>query len=120
MTRRTDRINGILRQEISQLVSRDLNDPRLSGLVTITRVETSEDLHYAKVFVSIMGDQGAKDMVLQGMGSASGFIRRELRSRLTLKQIPEISYHLDDTLDQAEHILELIDKIGDGPPSQAI
>lgn len=119
MTRRTDRINGILRQEISQLVSRDLNDPRLSGLVTITRVETTEDLHYAKVYVSIMGDRDAKDMVLQGMGSASGFIRRELRSRLTLKQIPEISYYLDDTLDQAEHILELIDKIGDGPSSQA-
>jgi ribosome-binding factor A len=118
MTRRTDRINGILRQEISQLVSRDLNDPRLSGLVTITRVETSEDLHYAKVFVSIMGDREAKDTALQGMGSASGFIRRELRSRLTLKQVPELTYYLDESLDEAEHILKLMDKVGDGPSPQ--
>ena len=110
MTRRTDRINGFLRQEISQLVSRELNDPRLSGVVTITRVETSEDLHYAKVYISILGDQEAKETVLRGMGSAGGFIRRELRSRITLRHVPEIRFLLDESLDETEHILRLMDE----------
>ena len=119
MTRRTDRINGVLRQEISQLVSWELNDPRLSGVVTITRVETSEDLRYAKVYVSVLGDQDAKDSMIKGVVSASGFIRRELRSRITLKQVPEIRFLLDESLDDAEHILNLMDQLTPGPPRQS-
>ena len=66
MSRRTDRINGLLRQEISRLLSRELNDPRLSGVVSITRVETSSDLRISRVYVSVLGGSDDKDAVLKG------------------------------------------------------
>ena len=111
MTRRTDRVNELLRQEISQLLSRDLNDPRLSGLVSITQVETTSDLRHARVFVSVFGYRQNKDDVLNGISSAARFLRRELGERLSLRYIPELKFVLDDSLDKAEHIYEVMDQL---------
>ena len=111
MTRRTDRVNGLLRQEISQLVSRDLSDPRLSGVVSITQVDTTGDLRHARVFISVLGTTEKKEQVLKGIHSASGFIRRELKGRLSLKFVPELSFQLDQSMEQAEHMLDVIDRI---------
>ena len=66
MTRRTDRVNGLLRQEISQLVAWELRDPRLSGIVSITQVDTSADLRHARVFVSVLGNREGKETVPEG------------------------------------------------------
>ena len=110
MTRRTDRINGLLRQEISQLLSRELNDPRLSGVVSITRVEISTDLRYARVFVSVLGNRDERETVLRGIDSATGFMRRELRDRLSLRYIPEFKFILDDSIAEAENIFRLMDR----------
>ena len=116
MTRRTDRINGLLRQEISQLLSRELDDPRLSGVVSITRVEISADLRHARVYVSVLGTQGEKESVLSGINSALGFMRRELRVRLSLKYIPELKFTLDESIEEAEYIFGLMDRLSvDGP-----
>jgi ribosome-binding factor A len=109
VSRRTDRINGLLRQEISLLLSRDLNDPRLSGVVSITRVETSADLRVSRVYVSVLGDPDDKDSVLKGISSASGFIRREMRDRLSLKHIPDLRFTLDESMEEAQHIQRLMD-----------
>ena len=111
MTRRTDRVNGLLRQEISNLLSRELNDPRLSGVVSITQVKTSSDLRYATVYVSVMGKREEKDMALEGISSATGFMRRELRGRVSLRYIPELKFILDESLDNAERIFGLMDSI---------
>ena len=111
MTRRTDRVNGLLRQEISNLLSRELNDPRLSGVVSITQVRTSSDLRYAAVYVSVMGKREEKDMALEGISSATGFMRRELRGRVSLRYIPELKFILDESLDNAERIFGLMDSI---------
>ena len=117
MTRRTDRINGLLRQEISQLLSRDLNDPRLSGIVSITRVETSNDLRHSEVYVSVLGNREVKNTVLRGINSAGGFMRRELGERLSLRYIPELKFTLDESMEEADHILRLMDQLlPDGPP----
>ena len=117
MTRRTDRINGLLRQEISQLLSRELNDPRLSGVVSITKVETSGDLRYARVFVSVLGSRDGKGTVLSGISSASKFMRRELGERLSLRYIPELSFVLDESLEEADHIFRLMDGLStEAPP----
>ena len=117
MTRRTDRINGLLRQEISQLLSRDLNDPRLSGIVSITRVETSNDLRHSEVYVSVLGNREVKNTVLRGINSAGGFMRRELGERLSLRYIPELKFTLDESMEEADHILRLMDRLlPDGPP----
>ena len=111
MTRRTDRVNGLLRQEISNLLSRELNDPRLSGVVSITQVKTSSDLRYATVYVSVMGKREEKDMALEGISSATGFMRRELRGRVSLRYIPELKFILDESLDNADRIFGLMDSI---------
>ena len=116
MSRRTDRINGLLRQEISQLLSRELNDPRLSGLVTITQVDVTSDVRYAKVYVSVFGDGAQKEAALIGVISAKGFIRRELRGRLDLKFIPELKFILDETMEEADHIFRVLDTLAEDDP----
>ncbi len=111
MSRRTDRINGLLRQEISQMVARELNDPRLFGVVSITRVETTSDLRHARVFVSVLGKQEEKESVLQGINSAMGFMRKEMKARLSLKYIPELTFILDESMEEAEYIFKLMDRL---------
>ncbi len=110
MTRRIDRINGLLRQEISDLISKELNDPRLGGVVSVTYVDTSVDLSHARVHVSVFAQQDRKETVLNGIRSGLGFIRRELRGRLRLRHIPTLELVLDESLDEASHISQLIDQ----------
>ena len=117
MTRRTERVNELLRHELSQLIGRDLKDPRLAGIVTVTIVETSNDLKRARVSVSVMGSPKVKEATMRGITSASGYMRRELAKRLSLKYVPDLSFVLDDSLDQADHIYRLLDDrpSADGP-----
>ena len=76
MPRRVDRINELLRQEISQLLSRQIKDPRLDGVISITQVKTTNDLRNARVFISVMGDSAAKQSALAGIQSAATYLRR--------------------------------------------
>lgn len=108
MTRRVDRINGLLRQEISWLLSHTLKDPRISGVVSITKVDTAADLRHAKIFVSVMGDPHEKQEKLQGIESATGFMRRELRTSLSLRYVPELKFVLDESIEDAEHLFSLL------------
>ena len=110
MTRRTDRLNGLFRQEVSQILFQEMSDPRLRGVVSITQVETSMDLRYARVFLSVLGDQETKEKVLEGAGSAARILRRELRDRLSLKFIPEFTFVLDESIEKGEHVSRLIDR----------
>ena len=118
MSRRIDRINELLRQEISQLLARQIKDPRLHGVITITQVDVSNDLRNARVFLSVMGDSTAKQSALEGVQSAAAFIRRELRGRLTLRYTPFLSFALDDSLDQGNQILRLMDTIRDNSENE--
>lgn len=111
MTRRTERISSLIRQEISELLHEQVNDPRLRSFISITRVSTSVDLSHTKVFVSIFGEEVSKDEVLQGFAAASGFLRRQLASRLRLKHMPELSFHLDESIEKGARVLELIDEL---------
>ena len=111
MTRRTERINNLLRQEISDLLRRQIKDPRLSSFISVTKVVTSPDLRHAKVLVSVFGDEVQKEAVLQGFSAASGFFRRELAQRLTLRRIPELSFHADDSIEQGARVLKLINEL---------
>lgn len=113
MSRRTDRINGLLRQEISQLLSRQIKDPRLRGVISITQVKTAGDLRSATVFVSVLGDAATKHSALQGIQSASSFLRRELGNTLTLRYVPSLKFVLDDTMETAGHLLEIMDRVKD-------
>ena len=111
MSRRTQRINEILRQEMSRVIQVELRDPRLHSLISITHVDTSEDLRYAKVYVSVLGDPSRKDQALHGLDSAAGYIRKELGDVLSLKYIPSLIFKLDESLERSETILRVINRV---------
>jgi ribosome-binding factor A len=111
MTRRTERLNSVIQQEISQLLREQVNDPRLTSLISITRVSTSPDLRHTKVFVSTIEDNVDKGEILKGFSAASGFLRCQLATRLQLKHMPELSFHFDDSIERAAKVLKLIDEV---------
>ncbi|MCJ7514432.1 MAG: 30S ribosome-binding factor RbfA [Dehalococcoidia bacterium] len=111
MTRRTERLNSVIQQEISQLLLEQVNDPRLTGLISITRVLTSPDLRHTNVFVSTIGDNVDKEEILKGFTAASGFLRRQLATRLQIKYMPELSFHFDDSIERAAKVLKLINEV---------
>ena len=120
MPRRVDRINGLLRQEISQVLARQIKDPRLNGLITITEVQTSGDLRNALVLISVMGDDEAKRSALEGIQSAATFLRRELRERVTLRYTPFLRFALDDSIEHANRVLQMMDKFPTTPESNPV
>lgn len=104
---RIDRINEEIQRELASLL-RTVKDPRLqSGLVTITHVDTTSDLRYAKIYISALNKDGEKDM-MKGLKSASGYLRRELGSALRLRYTPELQFIADDSIEQGAHILEML------------
>lgn len=111
MSRRVERINGLLRQEISQLLAREIKDPRLGGVISITQVQTASDLRSARVLVSVMGDQETRETALDGIQSAAAFLRRELRDRLKLRYVPFLKFALDDSMENADALLRLMDRL---------
>ena len=111
VTRRTERINNLIRTEISYLLQQQVNDPRLARFISVTNVSISSDLRHAKVFVSTLGDKIDKEEILQGFNSASGFLRRELSRRLTLRHMPELSFHFDDSISRGTEVLKLIEQV---------
>ena len=115
MNRRIERINSQLRSEISKMILTDIKDPRISGVVSITRVETTGDMSYARVFVSVYGSDTDKRNTLKAMSSARGFIQNELLHRLAIRRPPSLSFRLDETIEQGNEILELLDSLGIPP-----
>jgi len=111
MTRRTERLNSLIRLEISELLRQQVNDPRLGSLISVTRVSTSPDLQRAKVFVSTLGDEANRSETLRGFTAASGFLRRELARRLRLRQTPELSFHFDDSIERGTEVVTLIEQL---------
>lgn len=104
---RINRINDEIQKELSALF-RELKDPRVSqGMVSITRVDTTADLRYAKVYVSALNKEQEKE-ILKGLKSASGYLRRELGQALQLRYTPELQFIGDDSIQHGAHILELL------------
>jgi ribosome-binding factor A len=106
---RIGRINEEIQRELSGLI-RTVKDPRVHGMVSITAVETTPDLRYAKVFVSVL-DKSDVTEVIKGLKSASGYLRHGLGSALALRITPELIFQQDDSIDQGAHILKLLTDI---------
>jgi ribosome-binding factor A len=111
MAHRIQRVNSLIRQEISELLQRQVKDPRLGNFVAVTEVSLSPDLRYAKVFVSCIGSEEEKQTTLSGLIAASGFLRNQLAKRLRLRRIPELNFHWDDSIKRGAHLLQLIDEV---------
>lgn len=106
---RIGRINEEIQRELSALI-RTVKDPRVRGLVSVTAVETTADLRYAKIFISVL-DQSDAGEVVKGLKSASGYLRRGLGSALSLRYTPELLFQADDSIDKGAHILKLLTDI---------
>ena len=112
MSRRNERVNELLREQLSELIQRQLKDPRLNQLITITEVVTSVDMRYAKVYVSIMAPtEEERDAAMEGLKAASGYLHRELTRRLDMRSVPEITFIYDDSLERGAHLTKLINEV---------
>ena len=111
MSRRSERTSKLIQREISALLEREVNDPRLITLISVTEVSLSPDLRHAKVFVSTLGNEINKEDMLAGFNKASGFLRRELASHLKLKYAPQLSFHYDDSIERGARLLNLIGRV---------
>ena len=103
---RIGRINEEIQRELSTLI-RTVKDPRVTGMISVTAVNTTPDLKFCKVFISVL-DKSDVDQVLKGLKSASGYLRRELGRALNLRNTPELTFVRDDSIDQGAHILEML------------
>ena len=112
MSRRMERVNSLVRQEISQIMLFDLKDPRLSGVVSVIRVDTAPDLRSAKVYISVLGDAEAKRRNMEALTSAGGYIHRTLKRNLSsLKYMPVLSFYLDESIERGAEMIKLIDRV---------
>src|SRR5205809_4220547 len=113
MTQRTDRVDELLRQEIGQILARDVADPRI-GFATVTDVETSPDLRHARVWVSVIGQKADREATIQALERAMPFVRRELGTRLRIKRIPELHVRVDDSAERGTRVLHLLSELESG------
>ena len=111
MSRRSERTSKLIQREISDLLERQVNDPRLSRLISVTEVTLSPDFKHAKIFVSTLGSKIDKEDMLASFNNASGFLRRELAVHLKLKHTPQLSFHYDDSIERGARLLKLIGEV---------
>jgi ribosome-binding factor A len=111
MSRRTERVNDLIREELSDLLLREVNDPRLGGLISITRVEVTPDLYNARVFVSIMKTAAEQSDALRALNAAASFFHRELKSRIQMRRIPFLVFKLDTSIEEGAQVLAHIDEV---------
>ena len=108
-TPRMRRINEVLREVIGSAIATDLRDPRI-GFVTVTSVETSPDLRSAKVYVSVLGDEEAREESLVALRSSHGVIQSKIAAETRMKRTPALSFHYDSTVEQGMRISRLLDE----------
>jgi ribosome-binding factor A len=110
MSLKQERMNERVRVILSELLLREVSDPRLQS-VTVTEVSLDNELMYADVYVNALGDETRQYDVMQGLDRAKGFLRRELGKRISTRNTPELNFHWDATLEHGEHINQLIDSL---------
>lgn len=110
MTRRTRQVGEMLREELSDIIRREVKDPRI-GFMSITSVEVPPDLRSARVFVSVLGTDEERENTLEALRSAAGFIRHTLKPRLRMRQIPDLEFRDDRSMEYAEQIADTLREI---------
>ena len=111
MSHRIERVNTLIRREISELIQQELRDPRLDDLICVTEVETSPDLKYAKIFISSMGGQQEEQKILGILNAAAGFLRTGLAQKTRLRFTPALIFVWDNSIEHGDRILRLIDEV---------
>ena len=115
---RVEKVQELMKQEISDIILHDLKDPRI-GFVTVTSVACTEDLREAKIYVSVKGDEKGVQESLAGLNRALGYVRREIGRRIRLRFTPEISFALDTSLNYSDHIQRILNTLHEEKPAGA-
>jgi len=108
---RSERLAEEIKKAASQIINNDIKDPRVSGLISVTKVEMSKDLRHARIFLSIYGEEPEKQTVFEGIKNAEGFIKKELAHRVRMKYMPEISLKMDESIEYGIHIYKLLEEV---------
>jgi ribosome-binding factor A len=111
MSRRTEKLASVIQQELMLIIQRDLADPRLTGLPSVTRVKVSPDLSVADVFVTVMGTEGQQTAALMALKHSAGLMRGRLTRSLQLRIAPYVKFHLDDQLKKEIAVLEVLERV---------
>ena len=110
--RRQEKVSRTIRNTVSEVIQKELSDPRIKGLISVTRVDTSADLRSARVYLSLLGIESAQqELSLRGIRHAGGYIQSRLAKCLSMKSCPTLSFYLDDSLKKGFLITRLIDAI---------
>ena len=107
---RISRINDEILKEISQIIRLEVKDPRIGSMTSVIRVDTTPDLKYCKVFVSVLGNEEEKQSVMKGLKNAGGFIRHLLAERVNLRFTPQLQFKLDESTEYAIHMSQLMEQ----------
>ena len=110
MVDRIIRISEEMKKEVSGIIQNELKDPRLPKMISITSLNVTKDLRYAKVYVSVLGNEEEKKNAITALKSAGGFIRREVGQRMQLRYTPEMKFELDNSIEHGVHIIKLINE----------
>jgi len=110
MIERTNRISEEMKREISSIIQNEIKDPRMPEFVSITEVNVTRDLRYAKVYVSVYGNEEEKKNAISALKSASGFIRHEVGQRIQLRYTPELQFELDNSIERGMYMNKLINE----------
>jgi ribosome-binding factor A len=110
MSRRTRQVGDLLREELNDIIRQEVKDPRV-GFFTITRVEVSPDLRQASAYISVLGSDDERASTITALRSASGFVRRQLKPRLRMRQIPEITFLDDRSMEYAQSIATALNQL---------
>ena len=113
MSRRTERVASTIQQELAQIMMRELNDPRLTGLPSITRVKISPDLSMADIYITVMGTPGQQTAALNALKHSAGMMRTLLTKQLTLRVAPFLKFHIDEDLKKELALQEVLQKVAD-------
>lgn len=109
--KRVNRISEEIKKIISELLYNGLKDPRISSMTSITRVDVTRDLRYAKIYVSVFGNNEEKESSIDGLNSAKGFIRKEIGNKIDIRYIPEPIFILDESIEEGIRMSKLIEDI---------
>lgn len=104
-------INGEVQKELSHIISMEVKDPRINPMTSVVAVEVTPDLKFAKAYISVLGDEESKKSTQEGLKKASSFIRRELARRLNLRNTPEITFVLDQSIEYGINMSKMIDEV---------
>jgi ribosome-binding factor A len=118
MTKRIDRLNSLLKQVISEVIMRDVRNPKVGTLITVTSVDISKDLHNANVYISVIGNQADKKQTLEALQSASGYISVQASKKIILRYFPTLTFRLDSSVEEQLRIDALLGKIHDEQQSR--